>query len=107
MTGVAESTTMHLQGFHDLTSLITGGGRGIGRRIAETFVALGARVATLDLVSPDIDGSLDLECATTDGLQTEESEPNVLAAVGASGPGTATATRRPPSVTEPDSWPWR
>jgi 2-hydroxycyclohexanecarboxyl-CoA dehydrogenase len=61
-----DSTQLSLQGFDDRVALVTGGARGIGRRVAETFVALGARVAAFDLDQPDVPGALGIEMDVTD-----------------------------------------
>ena len=53
---------------HGRVVVITGGGRGIGRGLADRFVAEGAHVAVLDLAFPDgtPDDRLGLECDITD-----------------------------------------
>jgi 2-hydroxycyclohexanecarboxyl-CoA dehydrogenase len=61
-----DSTQLALQGFDGRVALVTGGARGIGRRVVETLLALGARVAALDLDQPDIPGALGIEIDVTD-----------------------------------------
>ena len=61
-----DSTQVSLQGFDDRVALVSGGARGIGRRVVETFLALGARVAAFDLDQPDVPGALGIEMDVTD-----------------------------------------
>jgi NAD(P)-dependent dehydrogenase (short-subunit alcohol dehydrogenase family) len=61
----ADATRMRLSGIEGRTALVTGARRGIGRRIAETLAALGARTAGGDLEAPDLDGVLGVELDVT------------------------------------------
>ena len=48
MSAGHDATAMRLDGFDGRVALVSGGARGIGRRIAEAIAAQGARVAVLD-----------------------------------------------------------
>jgi len=49
---------VQLDGIEGRVAFVTGGGRGIGRQIAETLRDLGSRVAAGDLEPPAIEGVL-------------------------------------------------
>jgi 3-oxoacyl-[acyl-carrier protein] reductase len=64
-------------------ALVTGAARGIGRRIAETLAAGGARVAGGDLVVPEVQGVLGVELDVTDERSVDAAFTAVEAELGA------------------------
>jgi NAD(P)-dependent dehydrogenase (short-subunit alcohol dehydrogenase family) len=61
---------------------VTGAGRGIGLSVAQVLVANGARVAALDLVPPQVDGILGIECDVSDEAAVGEAFAQTEAAFG-------------------------
>ena len=64
-------------------ALVTGGARGIGRRIAETLVEAGARVAAGDLALPVVEGVLPLVLDVTDEASVDAAFGTVERELGA------------------------
>ena len=62
-----DCTQLSLQGFDGRVAVVTGAARGIGLRVAETLLALGARVAACDLEAPDIPRAFGLAMDVSDG----------------------------------------
>jgi 2-hydroxycyclohexanecarboxyl-CoA dehydrogenase len=60
-----QSTGLSLQGLDGRVALVTGAASGIGRRVTETFLALGARVAACDLQPTALAGALAVEMDVT------------------------------------------
>jgi 3-oxoacyl-[acyl-carrier protein] reductase len=62
--------------------LVTGGNRGIGRAIAEAFIANGDKVAVTTRSGGAPDGALDVRCDITDAAAVEEAFSQIEAAHG-------------------------
>jgi NAD(P)-dependent dehydrogenase (short-subunit alcohol dehydrogenase family) len=70
-SGDHDATRMRLDGFAGRVAVVSGSGRGIGWRIAETLLAQGAAVAVLDLKAPQLGQTLGIACDVTDASSVD------------------------------------
>lgn len=74
---------MELDGFKDRVAIVTGGAGGIGRQVALTMAALGARVAVTDVRLPDVPGCLPVQMDVTDADSVREGTAQIVGELGA------------------------
>jgi len=74
---------MHLDGIEGRVAVVTGGARGIGRRMVERFRDLGARTAALDLDPEPFEGVLEVEVDVRDEASVDAAFATVERELGA------------------------
>ena len=73
---------IHVEGLEGRVAVETGAGRGIGLRIAESLLANGAQVAALDVVPPEREDILAIECDISDEPAVNAAFDQLEAALG-------------------------
>ncbi len=73
---------MELEGFKDRVAIVTGGAGGIGRQVALTMAALGARVAVTDVRLPDVPGCLPVQVDVTDADSVRAGTTQIVGELG-------------------------
>jgi 2-hydroxycyclohexanecarboxyl-CoA dehydrogenase len=73
---------MQLDGIEGRVAVVTGGARGIGRCVAETFRDLGAHVAVLDLTPEELDGVFSIEADVADEASVDDAFTQIEAHMG-------------------------
>ena len=74
---------MQLDGIEGRVAVVTGGSRGIGRKMVERFRELGARTVALDLEPEDIDGVLSIATDVADEASVDRAIGEVERVLGA------------------------
>ena len=73
---------MQLDGFTDRVAIVTGGAGGIGRKVAETMLGLGAKVAVTDARETDVSGCLSVRMDVTDEADVRAGIERIVAELG-------------------------
>ncbi len=74
---------MQLDGFTDRVAIVTGGAGGIGRKVAERMLELGARVAVTDARESDVPDCLNVQMDVTDEADVRAGVARIVAELGA------------------------
>jgi 2-hydroxycyclohexanecarboxyl-CoA dehydrogenase len=74
---------MQLDGIEGRVAIVTGGSRGIGRKMVERFRELGARTVALDLEPEEIDGVLSIATDVADEASVDRAIAEVEGTLGA------------------------
>lgn len=73
---------MQLDGFTDRVAIVTGGAGGIGRKVAETMLALGAKVAVTDARASDVPDCLNVQMDVTNEADVRAGVDRIVSELG-------------------------